>query len=310
MANRGPRGTDNFGLLLATLEPGTWVGAYEIVARGASRGIGHVYVARDAERDRRVAITILPSAQTRPRGMLLDREPIEELDHPGIPRVLDTGVLPDRRPWVASELVDGRTLDTVEAATAGEIAALVRDVADILDHAHVRGVVHRHLTPHLIVVRKGIGSPCVIDWGGATAAMPLAALPYVAPEQRRGAATDERVDVYALGAIARELLRNRAPKSDTMVVGAASRGADDAVPPVLVALVRRMVAGDPAQRPTAHEVRDHTAWLADQLGHAIPSEIEHETTEPLPPMRRPITSEMVQTISGEITPAPRRSRSN
>ena len=86
---------------------------------------------------------------------------LETLQHSGVPRVLECGVH-DRRLWVASEYIAGRSIEQVAAQRPLPISdalAVVRDAAAILAHAHHRGVVHRGLTPSSVVQTADSGSP-------------------------------------------------------------------------------------------------------------------------------------------------------
>src|SRR5678816_1580451 len=79
---------------------------------------------------------------------------LEALSHPGIPRVFECGILPDRRPWAAFERIDGATLGSLIASgpmTISDAVSVLRDVGDLLAHAHARGVVHCRLTVDAIV---------------------------------------------------------------------------------------------------------------------------------------------------------------
>jgi len=309
MANRYPRATDGDGLLLGDLEAGARIGEYVVEGRLATRGTGHVYEAVHVVLPRRVTIKVMPAAQEWVRAIALDllREAciIDALDHPGIPRLYECGTLSDRRPWIATELVEGTSVAAVSATramSANEIACLVRDVAEVLDHAHRRGLVHRNMTPSTIVLPAGPRRfpICVVDWSGARtldSSSPLPMLtaararPYVAPEQLAGEVIDGRADVYSLGVIARELLRDVAP---------------DAAPPVLTALLERMRSRDRDQRPTSDMVFDAAAWVVTQLEpeHAIPDAIDDDATLPIaaPPIPHAITSEKTPNVFGEIKP--------
>lgn len=282
MADRFPRATDTSGLLLGDLPPGTRVGEYVIEAARPTRGTGHLYEAVHRVLPRRVQLKVIPAAQLGTSSFALDllREAcmVEALDHPGIPRVYECGMLPDRRPWIATELVDGTSLASLRdraVLTVRQLAALVRDVADILDHAHARGLVHRNVTPEAVVVpRQHRRFPVyLVDWSGARTRDSRTPLPmasptrYAAPERARGI-TDERADIYALGVIAREALRT----IET-----------DCRPPILTALAKTMAADDPAQRPAARHVRAHLDWLVDALDRApdpaVPVPVREERTE-------------------------------
>jgi serine/threonine protein kinase len=132
-------------------------------------------------------------------------------------------MLGDRRPWIATELVEGASLATTLARssiTALDAAAIVRDVATILEYAHGRGLVHCNVTPASIVMpdvhrRFPIA---LVDWSGARAhdsispaplVPSLRGRPYAAPELRVGEVVTGRADIYSLGMVARELLPAR-----------------------------------------------------------------------------------------------------
>src|SRR6185295_7365545 len=77
---------------------------------------------------------------------------LETLHHSGVPRVFECGVL-ERRPWIATEYIEGVTIEQAAAErplAIGDALAIVRDAAAVLAHAHHRGVVHRNLTPGAI----------------------------------------------------------------------------------------------------------------------------------------------------------------
>ena len=187
------------------------------------------------------------------------------------------------------------------AVAVAEVIVLIRDVADVLDHAHRRGVVHRNVVPTAIVVptQPRRFPLCLVDWSGArthdsTSPIPLLsrATPrgYLAPEQQAGDVTEGRADVYSLGMIARELMRYT-PLGTT--------------PPVLISLVHDMIERDPAKRPSSDRVRDTAAWLATEVAaDGVPIPIDDHATEP---MSTPaITSELASSVAGTIEPAPGR----
>ncbi len=170
---------------------------------------------------------------------------IESLGHPGIAPIVDRGVMPDRRPWWASEVPNGmRLYDLIarRAMPSSEASGLVHDLAEVLRHAHDRGFVHRALTLRSIVLATGERAfpLCITDWGLPGDDLGV----YAAPEGAKG---DGRVDVYALGVIAYRALTRRFP---------ADRAFDElpGVSPALATLVARMLAVDPDERPTAAEV--------------------------------------------------------
>ena len=157
---------------------------------------------------------------------------LETLRHPAVPRVYECGLLADRRPWLATELVDGVATGDI-LLTVGEVVAMLRDVADVLAHAHARGIVHGRLSLDAIV--HGPRGLYVRSWGDA----------------RPG--TTGSHDVAALGAVAvHALLGSVPPAGHRRWVG---------VPTAVAALVERMLLDDPARRPSAADVRDEAARI-------------------------------------------------
>ncbi|MEO7735856.1 MAG: protein kinase, partial [Kofleriaceae bacterium] len=120
---------------------------------------------------------------------------LEAIAHPGVPIVYESGLLRDRRPWFAFEVIAGPTLEELLAPGAlplVEVAGLLRDLSDILEHAHRRGVIHRGLRPDRVVITSERRYPlCIPDWSEAIAHDAATHLPqassegsshYVAPE--------------------------------------------------------------------------------------------------------------------------------
>lgn len=296
---RLPRGTDSNGLLLADLAPGTRLGEFVIEAKLPSRGTGHVYRATHLVLPRLATIRVLPAAEGAMRSVALDlfREAciIDAVDHPGMPRVFECGLLSDRRPWIATELIAGQTVASLietGRVSLAEVLAIVRDVADILATTHRRGLVHCHVSPTSIVIpaQERRFPLCLIDWVDARTHDSTVPLPlvvggrYVAPEQANAIRVDASSDVYSLGMIARDLL------------GCVS---DEDIPPMLSSLVDSMLAFDPAARPATDHVLATAAWLATQHG-AQPSSPAPEPVSPAKERSKPITSEMTAVVSGEI----------
>ena len=213
---------------------GERIGDY-LVERELSRTPAEtVYVAVHVLLPRRARLRVLAGAATR---MMRESCVLEALRHPMVPRVYECGMLPDKRPWLASELVEGHATSEMLLSVA-EVVAMLRDVGDVLAHAHARGVVHKSLSPEAIV--HGARGICVTDWADA-----------------RIHDTDGTGDINALGAIAYQALFGIVPPTGSRRwVG---------VPAQVVALVERMLDTDKANRPTAADVRDEAARLATDL---------------------------------------------
>ncbi len=199
--------------------------------------------------------------------------------HPGVAVILARGVL-DGRPWSATEIPNGMPLyDVVAKRTLEprELAALVREIATVLDYAHAHGVIHGALALRSITLSTGeLPFPvCIADWGA-----PADTGVYAAPE--RGRAHDGRVDVYALGVIAFRALLGRFP--------AANELPPPSTPRALARLIAKMTTPQAELRPTAGEVRALASELLVEPRFASPR------WTPAPP----ITSEQVSSASGEI----------
>jgi serine/threonine protein kinase len=91
---------------------------------------------------------------------------LEAIRRPGVPRIYECGLLDDRRPWIAYEALEGPTLAQLmleRAWSAAEMLVVLRDLAEILHHAHIRGVAHAHLDPESIA--RHDGALYITGWG-------------------------------------------------------------------------------------------------------------------------------------------------
>ena len=213
------------------LEPGTVVADYEVKSLIARGGMGEVYLARDVRLDRRVALKVLPaelSGNDKFRARFVRESKLAaSVDHPNIIPVYGAGDV-DGQLYIAMRYVPGADLHS-ELARHGPLdlptaLGILNDAAAALDAAHDAGLIHRDVKPANILLAAGTGPrPHVYlsDFGltrRSTSASGLTTtghfmgtLDYVAPEQIRGGAVDERADVYALACVAFEMLAGRPP---------------------------------------------------------------------------------------------------
>src|SRR5499425_503493 len=161
-----------------TVAPGTRLGPYEILAPLGAGGMGEVYRARDTRLERTVAIKVLPaqfsSDAVRKQRFEREAKTISQLNHPHICTLYDVGSQ-DGIEYLVMECIEGETLAKRLEKGALPLEQVLRygaQIADALDKAHRRGVVHRDLKPdNIILTKSGVK---LLDFG---LAKPLAAAP-------------------------------------------------------------------------------------------------------------------------------------
>ena len=306
------------------LPVGALVGGYRVERPLADGGMATVYDAVHTVLPRRAAIKVLHrhllgkwAARER---LFQEARILEALQHPGIVKIYDAGVLDDDRPWIAMELVEGPTV--AERLTLHRRLDAI-EVIDLLDHtvaaleaAHKNGVIHRDLKPeNIILCRSPSGIAVrVVDWGIArvlgeqngrltranmTPGTPL----YMSPEQARGKPVDGRSDIYTLGVIACEALTGVPPfvgesPLDVVVQHLTAeppslRSRRPELPESLERLVLEMLAKEACDRPSIATIRARLAEIAVELRDAayedlsIEMEIDlDDPPEPAPLPRR------------------------
>ena len=265
------------------------IGEYRIISEISRTAASTTYEAVHAVLPRRAVLKLMASATHRIAVRAL-REAyyLETMDHPGIPRLYESALLLDRRPWFARELVDGPTLASLftrRRIDAMDVLERVRDVAEILAHAHGHGVVHAGLRPdRILLARRPRGFVlCIADWSEARAhdAQPTpfvnapGAWHYAAPEVVIGDVVDDRADVFSLGVIAYKLLAGILPfergaiqtRNDGAHHVPTFEVAPDA-PRELCAIIDQMLAYDRWDRPASTEVFKDASWLVEALTSA------------------------------------------
>ena len=244
-----------------TWTAGTVIGSYQLVAPLGAGGMGEVWKARDTRVDRVVAIKRLkPEHAARFRR---EARAIAALNHPNICQLYDLG-----NDYLVMEFVEGAPLACPQAAEGA--LRLAGQIAEALEEAHGKGVVHRDLKPGNILVTSK-GSVKLLDFGLAQMESPMepdgptmsggltqeghvvGTVAYMSPEQAQGLPVDARSDVFSFGLVLYELISGGRPfRGDTAFATLTSIVKDDPPPlsaaPALERIVRRCLAKQPADR--------------------------------------------------------------
>lgn len=198
---------------------------YEILEVIGTGGMAVVYKARCHRLNRLVAIKILKDdnlgdADFR-RRFHAEGQAVAMLSHPNIVSVYDvsTSLKAD---YIVMELIEGITLKQYMAKKGvlnwKETLHFAIQIAKALEHAHSKGVVHRDIKPHNIMVLKNgavkvmdFGIACLISHGNTLTKEALGSVHYISPEQARGGRIDDRSDLYSLGVVMYEMMAGRPP---------------------------------------------------------------------------------------------------
>jgi eukaryotic-like serine/threonine-protein kinase len=304
-------------------------GRYRVVRKLGAGGMADVYLAEDEELGRRVAIKILNDRHANDEQFVerfrREAKNAAGLSHPNIVSIYDRGEA-EGTYYIAMEYLDGRSLKEQLVARGpmpiADAIHFARQILNALRFAHRKGVVHRDIKPHNVMV-DGDQRLKVTDFGiaraGASQMTEAGAIvgtaQYLSPEQARGAAVDQRSDLYSIGVVLYEMLTGEVPFTGDTPVEIAMKHLSDTprppstlrpeIPPDLDMIVLRALAKNPDDRfQTADEMDAELARVADggsvttitadaatavlsgtSLAAAAPTAI----TPPRTPTRRPST---------------------
>lgn len=266
-------------------QEGTLIGArlgdYELRSLLGIGGMAEVYRARDRVLERDVAVKVLPATLARDAGYVErfrnEARQVAALNHPHIVPIYTFGddgtggLLYHVMPLLRESLRDRLSR---EGALPPDVAVdLVLQVASALEAAHAIGLVHRDVKPENVLLDAD-GQALLTDFGIArpltalrqsgvartlaATGLPVGTPEYMAPEQLRGESTDQRADVYALGAVLYELLTGRVPYDAETPYGVAAlvisaplvppSAHNPRIWPALDRVVKRSLAKDPTVR--------------------------------------------------------------
>ena len=279
---------------------------YRVERELGGGGMSRVFVAHDTELTREVVVKVLPPEMAAGVNAERFRREIQlaaSLQHPHIVPLLHAGRTDDLV-WYTMPLIEGESLRALLAREGeqpvGEAVRILRDIVDALAYAHAHGVVHRDIKPdnvlvsgrHALVTDFGVAkalSSAATESTLTSVGVALGTPAYMAPEQAAAdPGVDHRADIYALGALAYELLTGAPPfsgMSAQQILAAhvtqtpapiARRRAT--VPPELAALVMRCLEKRPADRwQQASELHQALDTLATPAGGTGPAATVAET---------------------------------
>lgn len=211
---------------------GTIIGDRFVVERELGHGgVGAVYLARDRKlHDKRVVVKVLLDRSFHDEWVTLkfqqEREALSRVDHPGIVGILDAGELPDGKPYIVMQYIDGVTLrEALEERPEGmdltRAASILKQCGLALTAVHEKKIFHRDLKPENIMLQRlgrGEEQVKIVDFGVAkvresalapstvTGGPTAGTIVYMSPEQLRGEKVTAASDIYALGIIAYEMV--------------------------------------------------------------------------------------------------------
>ena len=253
-----------------TLQPGTKLGPYEIVAVLGAGGMGEVYSATDTRLGRTVAIKTLNGEHS--DRFEREARAIAALNHPNICALYDVGTLPTGAGYLVMEFIEGAPASGPLPPDVALRHAL--QIADALSDAHAKGIIHRDLKPaNILLTASGIK---LLDFGLALLSRDANGLPekaadatatigltqagtilgtaaYMSPEQAEAKAVDARSDIFSFGLVLYELLSGRRAFTggSTIAIMAAILHKEPqplAAPPSIQTIIQRCLRKSPADR--------------------------------------------------------------
>lgn len=289
---------------------------YEILEVIGTGGMAVVYKARCHRLNRLVAIKILKDEfagdEEFRRRFHAEGEAVAMLSHPNIVQVYDVSST-DNANYIVMELIDGISLkqymEKKGVLNWKETLHFAMQIAKGLEHAHSRGIVHRDIKPHNVMVLKN-GSVKVMDFGIARVMNKsntltkeaLGSVHYISPEQAKGGHTDNRSDLYSLSVVMYEMMTGRPPYDGESAVAVAIQHINGGapmpstlnpnIPGGLEQIIMKGMALDVRDRYVSatemlqdmEEFRKNPAILfnyhtvLDDATRAIPSGAQHRTT--------------------------------
>jgi len=243
---------------------------YTLKERIGTGGMADVWLARDKELERDVAIKMLHDRLAQDKEFVerfrREAQSAAGLQHPNVVSIFDRGAFRDTY-FIAMEYVEGPQLKELVKGgmSSGDAIDFTRQILQAARFAHRKGIIHRDLKPQNVMIDED-GRARVTDFGIARAGASditgtgsvMGTAQYLSPEQAQGKETTERSDIYSIGVILYEALTGRVPFEGDSAVAVALKQVSEQprrpsavnpkVPPALDAVVMRALAKDPDAR--------------------------------------------------------------
>jgi serine/threonine protein kinase len=256
---------------------GQVLGNYRIARLVGAGGMGRVYLGVNPQIGSRVAIKVLSEECAKDRSLVerffTEARAVNVIRHESIVNVVDINQLPDGRPYIVMELLEGDSLAELirrGPIPLGTLSGLMTQVLDGLAQAHEKGIIHRDLKPDNIFVTRS-GRAKILDFGIAKLQPELGAVNegtrtgaligtpfYMPPEQALARPVDARSDLYSLGIILYEAVTGRRPFQGSTIYELLKQHVEVDPPPptslrydltpALESVIRRAMAKNPSQR--------------------------------------------------------------
>jgi serine/threonine protein kinase len=259
---------------------------FAIIRRIGHGSMANVYLARDTELKRLVALKVLGRAlaedEVSSRRFEREAHAAARISHPNVSHIYGIGRLENGVPYISMEYIEGRNLADI-AESRGDfdlefVLECLTQLASALAASHAQNVIHRDVKPANLLVEDGSGRVVLTDFGIAgireTSSAAVTRLTrlgeqlgdprYMSPEQHRGEAVTEQTDVYGFGVVAYELLANGDPfgldSNQDIAMAHLRREPLDLrivrpdVPAPLADMLRRCLSKRPEHRPDIHQV--------------------------------------------------------
>lgn len=257
-------------------------GRYELIEKIGEGGMAIVYKARCRILDRIVAVKMLKDEYSNDAVFVekfrTEALSVARISHPNIVNIYDVGQEGETH-YIVMEYIDGKTLNEIIAEQAplqGEKAVdIAIMICDALHHAHEKGIIHRDIKPHNIIITPD-GMVKVADFGIARAISSatitygnniVGSVHYISPEQAKGEPIDRTTDIYSVGCVLYEMLTGKVPfEAESPITVALKhihdepippRSLNPKIPPVIEGIIQKAMEKNPAQRfRTAQEMRN------------------------------------------------------